>query len=441
MSTAPARLAALAALAAALAAALVACNKPPPDPDDIGGSAGSAAAGGNAGSGSGGSSSSGGGGAPATGGAGGNDPAPATGGANAGSGGSGAGGAGSGDTGSGADAAAGRPGSGGGAGIPDAAGTGGTGGVDPLPPGVQGHPSTTITYPKYPGFTLALAEEFDQPLDLDRDPIWTWSDGGLTEGRVRFVKDAITFQDGKMIITARAQPIGLSPSYAEPVLNGDRGEVSAKPVRSGELRTKFNNFRYGRYEARLKPPVSNGNFISTLFVFRTPKFENWREIDIELTADRPGGVVTNLIFAENTGGWHEGIQEFADRFPSGPGAMGLPAGFNHQTGFHTYAFEWVRDRITWYVDGIPIRVKTAGGGKPIPERSAKIIMNLWIFDLVGGFGGDPTRNQYPMAAAYEWFRFYKWDQEAMYPCANPPGCLPGEDTNKSKNNPDDGLPP
>ena len=50
-------------------------------------------------------------------------------------------------------------------------------------------------------------------------------------------------------------------------------------------------------------------------------------------------------------------------------------------------------------------------------------MNLWIFAMAGGFGGDPTRNQYPMAAEYEWFRFYKWDQETRYPCADPPGCL------------------
>lgn len=25
-------------------------------------------------------------------------------------------------------------------------------------------------------------QEFDEPLDLDSDPVWTWSDGGLTEG-------------------------------------------------------------------------------------------------------------------------------------------------------------------------------------------------------------------------------------------------------------------
>ena len=35
-------------------------------------------------------------------------------------------------------------------------------------------------------------EEFNSPIDLDSDPIWTWSDGGLYEGAVRFVKEQIS---------------------------------------------------------------------------------------------------------------------------------------------------------------------------------------------------------------------------------------------------------
>ena len=49
-------------------------------------------------------------------------------------------------------------------------------------------------------------EEFNAPLDLDTDPIWTWSDGGLYEGDVRFVKEQISFSDGKMKITAKPNP-------------------------------------------------------------------------------------------------------------------------------------------------------------------------------------------------------------------------------------------
>ncbi len=434
----------------ALSLALAACSKPPPDPDAVptpsrtgGGSGSGGASSGGGSGGSGGGGGTGNGGAAATGGTG-----VSNGGSPGGSGvstGGGPGGSGASTGGSGATAGGaggGTPGGTGGAGpaIDASAEAGTTPPVDPLPPGVEGHPSPAVAYPKYPGFTLAMAEEFDAPLDLDKDPIWTWSDGGLTEGQVRFVKDAISFRDGKMILTASRPGAPTSPSYAEPVPGRYPGEVTAKNLRSGEMRTKLNNYRYGRYEVRFKAPTSNGNFISTLFVFRTPKFEQWREIDIEVTADRPDRVFTNLINADGALGWSPQIEEPADRFPTGPGAMGIPAGFNNQREFHTYAFEWLPEQITWYVDGIPVRVKRPGGGRPIPQLSAKVVMNLWIFGG-GEFGGDPTRNVYPLSAEYEWFRFYKWDKETTYPCKATPDCLPAEDRNLSKNNPSDGLPP
>ena len=90
--------------------------------------------------------------------------------------------------------------------------------VKPLPPGVQGHPNPTVDYPEYPGFTLALVEEFDQPLDLDkrshldlvrRRP--ARGSGPLLQGRHH------ASPSGKMLITVRRQNAPGSNSYAEPV--------------------------------------------------------------------------------------------------------------------------------------------------------------------------------------------------------------------------------
>jgi beta-glucanase (GH16 family) len=308
--------------------------------------------------------------------------------------------------------------------------------------GVLGHPDPAADYPKYSGFTLALVEEFNAPLDLNADPIWTWSDGGLPEGAVRFTQAGIGFDAGHMVLTVTSAPVPAGQSYAETVPSADTGPVAAKPLQSGELRTRFNNFRYGRYEVRMKPPTATGNFIATMFAFRTPKFTSWREIDIEVTADMPAGVGTNVIFANNRAAWSADIQDFSSTFPAGAGAMPLPAGFANQTDFHTYAFEWLPDRITWFIDGVPVRMKTAGGAVAIPEKSTKVIMNLWIFGTPNGFGGaDPSRNTYPMRSQYDWFRFYRWDGETRYPCPTPPACLDPGDLVKSKNNPLDGLAP
>jgi hypothetical protein len=315
------------------------------------------------------------------------------------------------------------------------AGTAGTGATT-CPAGVKGHCNAeTGAVNKYPGFTLKLAEEFDSPIDLDKDPIWTWSDGGPPEGQARFHKSQITFANGTMIITA-TKPAGGVPSsisYAEPDKNQQSGMPGARAVLSGEFRTKYNNYRYGRYEVRYKAPIENGtmpassygNFLSTMFTFRTPKWSKWRELDLELEANIKNKVAYNVVNADNAGG-----------YPGGDSGNLAPANVPNYScqDMHTYAIEWTPTKVTWYVDGVALRsnLNTAPG---IPVISAKIMMNLWVF---GGNGdvpfGNTTRNVYPFFATYEWFRFYKWDQETTYPYENWQD-IPKADTDFSRNNP------
>lgn len=299
-----------------------------------------------------------------------------------------------------------------------------------------GHPSASLKYPTYPGFTLWLAEEFDEPLDLNKDSIWTWSDGGLAEGQVRFVKEQIKFRDGKMIIEV-ANNVGQV--HVEPCSHAEKMTVGPKPLLSGEMRTKNNLFRYGRYEVRMKAPSVqpgnpriNGNFISTMFVYRDSKFQNWREIDFEITAGGPDQVTTNMLRADFQSTWSPGIQssvhhELNADFPD----------FNTRADFHTYAFEWLPDKITWYIDGKQVRQQTSGHLK-VPDLAGKIMMNLWVFGG-GGFGGKQVaNNRYPMTAEYEYFRFYKWDGEQQYPCGTMTAyCLAAEDKYLDGNNPCD----
>jgi len=332
---------------------------------------------------------------------------------------------------------------GGSGGMTPGAGTGGTnpnggsgGGAGGGLEGVLGHPDPTKTYPVYDGFTLKLVEEFDVALDLDTDPIWTWSDGGMPEGAVRFKKENITFEGGVMKLTAKEEYTPASFSYAE---NSDHyGNVLDRDLSSGEFRTIYNNFRYGRYEARFKAPqpnpdpTLNGNLIATMFTFRTPKFQDWREIDIEVLGGDPLGSTTNVIFANNAEAWCECNQEFVT-FPNNQ----LPPGFNSRE-FNEYAFEWTPTQIRWYINGVQIRAKDPSN-IGIPDLPSKIMMNLWIFPSAA-FGGDPNNNVYPFASEYDWFRFYKWNEETQYPCEPTPTCLSPDDLDQAKNNPNDPLP-
>lgn len=124
---------------------------------------------------------------------------------------------------------------------------------------------------------------------------------------------------------------------------------------------------------------------------------------------------------------------------------------NARAEFHTYGFEWLPNKVTWFIDGKAVRTHY-GGHPPIPDKSAKIMMNLWIFGPKANFGGKEIQNnRYPMTSEYDWFRFYKWDGESTYPCigsqrcssarfhtSHDLGCLTSDDRYLDGNNPCDG---
>ncbi|HWZ92427.1 MAG TPA: glycoside hydrolase family 16 protein, partial [Polyangiaceae bacterium] len=310
------------------------------------------------------------------------------------------------------------------------------------PMGVDGHCDVGATYPTYPGYTLKLVEDFPVPLDLDHDPIMTWSDGSPVDGQTRFRKEQITFSGGKMVITAQP-PDGCAPqtgnaqcipggtSYAEPAQGSSTGTVGKMGIWSGEIRTKYNNYRYGRYEAKYHAPANTGGFLSTMFVFRTPKWTIWNEIDNELEPSIPSNVAGNVVFGP-TG--YTGYPNNADQNDAWNAMVTTVANY-HIADAHVYAFTWTPTSIDWYIDNTPI--PQSFKGKPmdgIPTASAKIMMNLWVFAQPNPFGDGKT-NVYPIKSEYEYFHFYKWDQDTTYPCSPAPACLPAADKANSQNNP------
>jgi hypothetical protein len=332
--------------------------------------------------------------------------------------------------------------------------SGGSTGVN-CPPGVLGHCDPSVSYtPPVAGYTLALAEEFNSPIaDIDRDPNWAWSDGGLAEGDVRFVKNRISVPgDGYLYITA-AKPNtlpGITDSTPPAMSYAENGNVAAKPWLSGELRTKYNNYRYGWYEARFKPPPATttnpasvaANYISTLFVFRTPRLLDWREIDVELTADganSPGlvGIGTNMYYRNNNGnnGYDSGYAQDANvAFPTGAAS---PA---DTTDFHVYALHWTPTYVEWFVDGHSARKAMPTAMVPIPDKATKLIMNLWLFAGTGFGGGNDSADMGTLTATYDYVRYYRSNLETTYPCSPTPSCVQAADIIESKNNPDDGVP-
>lgn len=253
------------------------------------------------------------------------------------------------------------------------------------------------------------------------------------EGQIRFVKEAITFFNGRLRIETRPAKQG----HREACSHAEVEHIQPKEMTSGELRTKHNMFRYGRYEASIRAPQVqpgnsevDGNYVATMFVFRDAKYKHWREIDIEITGDHPDSITCNVLSADNTTRWSSRIAESKKHRMNE----------DLRSSFHTFAFEWLPHRISWYFDGKLIREKT-GGHVPISDLSAKVMMNLWVFDHRALFGGPKIKNnRYPMYSEYDWFRFYRWDHDHDYPCLGfKTSCLTADDMYLSGNNPCDNI--
>jgi beta-glucanase (GH16 family) len=307
------------------------------------------------------------------------------------------------------------------------------------PQGVVGHCTPPDGgYPTYPGFTLKLVEEFDQPIDLVNDPIWTYSDGFGENRYTRFVKQAITFTDGNAVITATNDGVVNTgyPTYADGELapNFPAIVTGTTTVKSGDLRTKYQNWRYGRFEARTKA-AKNVNSISCFFTWRSPKWVEWRDLRFEITpANAANAAGTNITWGHNAAAYGGTSNSYSAKT-----ITTLAGGATIYDDFHTYAFENLPTSAKWFVDGTLVRTET-GTGVKLPELSMKILLFLYVFPSSGWGGGNPAANTYPMSMQIDWVRLYKSDADTIYPCSPLPSCQPAGDRPYQKNNAEDGLP-
>ena len=169
----------------------------------------------------------------------------------------------------------------------------------------------------------------------------------------------------------------------------DKEEGDVKPQWSGaEYRSK-KMYHYGMYEVRMKP-IKNDGVVSSFFTYTGPSDNNpWDEIDIEFL----GKDTTKVQFNYFTDG--VGLHEYV-----------YDLGFDASEGFHEYAFEWLQDSITWYVDGVAVYKVTEN----IPQTPSKVMMNVWpgtgVDDWLNAFDGTV-----PLIAEYDWLRVTTYDEK------------------------------
>ena len=156
------------------------------------------------------------------------------------------------------------------------------------------------------------------------------------------------------------------------------------PYSGGEFRSK-DFYGYGKYEVSMKP-IKNDCVVSSFFTYTGPSDNNpWDEIDIEFLGKDTTKVQFNY-FRDGKGG-HEYLYDL---------------GFDASESFHTYGFEWHKDKIIWFVDGKEVyRLE----GTTIPVTKSKLMMNAWC-----GTGVDEWLNAFddknlPVKAEYQWIKY------------------------------------
>lgn len=200
------------------------------------------------------------------------------------------------------------------------------------------------------------------------EPADGWCNGSMFN--VTWRKDNCTFNDGKMQL----------------IIDRDKTPV-AVPYSGGEYRSK-EFYGYGRYEVRMKA-IKNDGIVSSFFTYTGPSDGNpWDEIDIEILGKDTTKVQFNY-FTNGVGG-HEYMYDL---------------GFDASEDFHTYAFEWHKDKIVWFVDGA--EVYTAD--KNIPVTPGKIMMNAWCGTGVDSWLNAFDDSKLPLTAEYESISFVPFE--------------------------------
>lgn len=196
-----------------------------------------------------------------------------------------------------------------------------------------------------------------------------WCNGSMFN--VTWRKDNCTFENGKMQLT----------------IDTDKSAAKTVPYSGGEYRSK-DFYGYGRYEVSMKA-IKNDGVVSSFFTYTGPSDGNqWDEIDVEILGKDTTKVQFNY-FTDSVGN-HEYLHDL---------------GFDASEDFHTYAFEWHKDKIVWFVDGEEVYSVTEN----IPVTKSKIMMNAWC-----GTGVDSWLNAFddsnmPLTAEYESISFTAFD--------------------------------
>lgn len=239
-----------------------------------------------------------------------------------------------------------------------------------------------------PGFEPVWADEFTGAAGAAPDPTsWRFDvgtgAGGWGNGELQYYRpdNAALDGDGHLVITARQEEFAGS------------GFTSARLLTKG-----LREFRYGRVEARIKPPRGQGIWPAFWLLGADIDQVPWPgcgEIDVmELRGQAPDRVLGSLH-----GPGYSGGGAVTDTYVR-------PGGADFDDDFHVFAIEWDERYVAWEVDGETYQVVTPAqlpaGTRWVFDHEFFILLNVAVG---GNFVGPPdATTTFPQAMVVDYVR-------------------------------------
>lgn len=239
-------------------------------------------------------------------------------------------------------------------------------------------------------YILRWADEFDVPGKPDPAK-WSYDVGarkwGNAETQYYTEGKNVTVKDGKMILQGRVEAYEDSPY------------TSCRITTYGKR-----HFQYGRLEIRAKVPKSKGSWPAVWMLpvdFKEGKtpWPKCGEIDI---MEHVTPLMDQFHVSLHSELYNHGIRTQRTHFEKIEGFT---------DSFHTYAVDWTKDSIAFFLDGKPFYTfekheagrDTSPSGWPF-DKPYYLILNIAIG---GTWGGSVDPAQYPCAMEVDYVRYYE----------------------------------
>lgn len=198
-------------------------------------------------------------------------------------------------------------------------------------------------------YNLLFSESFSGS-DLDPNR-WKKSEHTFLCNLAKFTPTHVAVNNQTVKLLTTHSPLGKSQFSS--------AEITTLPNKDGK-------FLYGRFENRMKVSKVSG-IVSAFFLYR---YNPWQEIDIEFLGKDTTKIQTNIFFNPGKDG---------DKINGKDAPYGHPKtfdlGFDAGDDFHTYAIEWDKNEVRWYVDDRLLdRRQTA---LKTPNLPMQLMMNAW----------------------------------------------------------------